>query len=225
MSKRFQIIAAGAAIVILLAVVFYILTTGEEGMSGKKEKTSKTIPEVNLLFLGGTYSSSPDWNRFLARKDADVCALLNLNQREIRVVFENCVWEKNPKICFVNCGQEDVVSKTPKTIILENYEKVLNRLMKRDVRPVIQSAIRIPNLRDNMTNTIDEINIELKILADRLGLDYINITDVLCDNEGLKEKYSSDGIRLNNEGYKVWAKEIKAYLKENPIDPAEPSPH
>lgn len=218
MSKRFLIIVSGAVIVIILAAVLYLVTIGgAEGQAEKKSKIRSEPAEINIVFLGSTYSSNRNWHRHLSRKDVDFCAVINFSRRELKMLLERCVWKKNPKICFLNGGHEDVISNVPLKTFLENYEWVVKKLMKRDIRPVIQSTIRIPEIRENVIEEINVMNDRLKLMADSMGVDYINITEILCNKEGLKEKYTPDGIHLNEVGYKAWAEEIKAYLKENPI--------
>lgn len=66
---------------------------------------------------------------------------------------------------------------------------------------------RIPEIITILKSVCDEYGWEYVDM--RKQLIYINLSDGL---EYLREDYSSDGIHLNNKGYKEWSKAITRYL-------------
>ena len=58
---------------------------------------------------------------------------------------------------------------------------------------------------------IPEINKRLKALAKEKGVDYIDLFPLFTEkgNHVLRADLTTDGLHLNEEGYKIWVKAIK----------------
>ena len=62
-------------------------------------------------------------------------------------------------------------------------------------------------------NDILEVNSKYKALAEKYGATYIDLTDILSDNNGnLKEDCTYDGLHLSARGYEVTTREIAKLL-------------
>ncbi len=61
--------------------------------------------------------------------------------------------------------------------------------------------------------TILETNKKLKMLSEKYGVTYLDLTDILSDKNGnLKEEYTYDGLHLSAAGYEATTKEIAKHL-------------
>ena len=102
--------------------------------------------------------------------------------------------------------------------ILENYQQIVQQLTTQlpNTQLYLQSILPVnPTIRriamDN--EEIRLLNQSIQQLATDQELIYIDIHHPLKDANGnLDEKYTEDGVHLNGLAYRVWHKEIAAYL-------------
>lgn len=131
-------------------------------------------------------------------------------------------------------AEENVLSIKPKTVVLligtndlgigfdtefisnsmENILKLFKsvcpecRVILQAVYPVIEGKAGKRRNKD-----ILELNEKYKLLAEKYGADFIDLTAVLSDENGnLRREYTYDGLHLTAQGYAVTTKEIKKNL-------------
>ncbi len=108
---------------------------------------------------------------------------------------------------------------------LQQYEQLIDELMAvlpadtviyvQAVPPVTQS-VAVNDDSENENERIAQINDELAFIAYTKGCCFLDISEVLKDENGnLKQEYSqgSEGIYLNESGYSVW----RQYLMEHTL--------
>ena len=59
------------------------------------------------------------------------------------------------------------------------------------------------------------INSELEALAKSKGIDFVNLFPLFTESGGntLRKELTTDGLHLNEEGYKIWAAELRKHIK------------
>ena len=103
------------------------------------------------------------------------------------------------------------------SIFIEKYEELIDSIknIKPNCEIIIQSIIPVTKTRsdsDNIYNNkkINEYNALIKEMADKKGIEYINLVPVLSDiNGNLPEDASPDGIHLNKEYCLKWLECLK----------------
>ena len=83
-------------------------------------------------------------------------------------------------------------------------------LVMQSLLPINESFKRYKNL-DGKTAQIPEINTRLAALAKEKGLKFINLFPLFVEpgTNVLRKELTTDGLHLNDEGYKIWVKAIK----------------
>ena len=77
----------------------------------------------------------------------------------------------------------------------------------------VNHDIRRNNAGNRENSDIKEINEELEDYCEDNDITYIDMYDLLKDEEGnLKEEYTKDGLHLSDKGYEVVTKEIKQII-------------
>ncbi|MCQ2432516.1 MAG: GDSL-type esterase/lipase family protein [Clostridia bacterium] len=67
-----------------------------------------------------------------------------------------------------------------------------------------------------LTGHIRSVNAELKAMADELGIVYINMFDILAEDDGrLPEDYTFDGIHPNGTAYQIISASLIGIIREN----------
>ncbi|HWI93180.1 MAG TPA: GDSL-type esterase/lipase family protein [Flavisolibacter sp.] len=186
----------------------------------------KSFPNSSkdIIFLGNSITAGIDWMELLGRTDvrnrgisSDITfgVLERLNE----------VTEGRPSKVFILIGINDISRNIPDSIILSNYQKIIERTKKESPSTKIffQTLLPVNNEFTQFKNHYNKdehvllINAELKKLAEEERIGLIDLyPHFLNADKKLDKKYTIDGLHLNAEGYKVW-KDIlmKGHYLEN----------
>ncbi|KOP25905.1 G-D-S-L family lipolytic protein [Hapalosiphon sp. MRB220] len=129
-----------------------------------------------------------------------------------------------PETIFVMIGINDLIQSNDDEIILNNHRQIMRYL--RQVHPQTQIVIQsiLPHAgkeatwegREKLLNIpnsrILKLNQQLKIMATKAGVKYLNLYPLFVNNQGnLRPEFSTDGLHLNSQGYLVWSSALKLY--------------
>ena len=117
------------------------------------------------------------------------------------------VIEVSPNVVFFMAGINDLCSSIPIDKIFENYKRVLEILKSKNINIVVQSTLFTEMIAVN--KKVKEFNTLVREYCKKEDLQYIDLNPILCENEILKDSYSTDGLHLNFIAYYVWTNEIK----------------
>ena len=115
----------------------------------------------------------------------------------------------------VNDVSHDLTCDSIVGMIRTTVERILEespdtKLYLQSLLPINESFGRYKKLAGK-TGMIPEINKRLKALAKEKGVDYIDLFPLFTEkgNHVLRADLTTDGLHLNEEGYKIWVKAIK----------------
>lgn len=115
----------------------------------------------------------------------------------------------NAKVAFLMIGTNDVTNKIPVQTIVDNIENIvteLSPLMDLHIQSVLLTQ------REERNPTIIELNQDLQELAVDHGINYIDLNSLLAPNGSLSDEFTSDGIHINGDAYRLWAQHIQSYM-------------
>jgi lysophospholipase L1-like esterase len=125
-----------------------------------------------------------------------------------------------PSKLFIEIGINDIFAKVPPDEIIENYEKIIESIKKKSPQTKIYIQSNLPVLREgNLTSCaelnkiITDQNEQLKKLASKYGLTYINLYDHFVKDGALDPQLSFDGVHITKSGYDIWKEILLPYLK------------
>lgn len=178
---------------------------------------NKELEKGQIVFLGDSITDRfrvneffPDYNIVNRGIDAD------LTEGIIRRLDET-VLNLRPAKVFIMIGTNDIYRGLSKEEIVDNYQIIIDRIKEKSpsTQIFIQSILstgKVEQYRDN--KLIEEINKELKTIANQENLKYIELSTLFTDEQGyLAAKYSEDGLHLKGNAYQLWANDINKYLK------------
>lgn len=132
--------------------------------------------------------------------------------------------DTNPDVIFVMIGINDLIRDVDDETLLANQQALIRDL--KDTHPdatiVVQSIL--PHAGDRATweskdrlveipNThIQELNEQLRAIATAEDVEFLNLYPLFSDAQGnMRLDLSSDGLHLNDDGYRVWASALQLY--------------
>ncbi len=131
-----------------------------------------------------------------------------------------------PQNIFVMIGINDLLQGTSPEDVLREYERLIRSLKRHHPQSdiILQSILphggeastwegrdrllRLPN------TTIENLNLELKALAETEGIYYLDLWPVFIDGQGtLRSHLTTDGLHLNANGYMVWSTALQLFTE------------
>ena len=127
-----------------------------------------------------------------------------------------------PRKIFLLTGVNDVSHDLSTDSLVTLMDFLLNeiqtkspetKLYLQSLLPINESFGRYKKLTGK-TDQIPEINAKLKELANKRNITFIDLFPLFTEKKTniLREKLTADGLHLNEEGYRIWVKELKEYL-------------
>lgn len=186
----------------------------------------KSFPNSSkdIIFLGNSITAGIDWMELLGRTDVrnrgisgDITFGVLERLREVT--------DGKPSKVFILIGINDISRNIPDSVIVGNYQKIIQRIEKESpsTRIFFQTLLPVNNEFTQFKNHYNKdehilyVNEELKKLAAKYKVGLIDIyPHFLNADKKLDKKYTIDGLHLNAEGYEVW-KDIlmKGHYLEN----------
>lgn len=185
-----------------------------------KIKEIEKVPD-NYLFLGDSITDFYNLDKYYPDMPTVNSGVSGNTTEDILKDMKKRAYQYNPSKVFLLIGTNDLDTKHSKEDIVKNVEKIISEL--KENRPkaelYIESIYPVnPDVRRSKSGNrnnddIKQINKELKKYCKENKINYINLYDLLKDeDDNLKEEYTKDGLHLSDEGYKVVTEEIKKKL-------------
>jgi len=120
-----------------------------------------------------------------------------------------------PDTTFIMLGINDIAHNMPVEDILKNYIFIITELKAHNINPIIQSTLYVSGKFENsqqLNPKVKQLNTLLKDYADKNGLIYIDLNELMSSNEALRDDLTNDGIHINGAGYQLWKIAIEKYI-------------
>jgi lysophospholipase L1-like esterase len=169
----------------------------------------------NIVFIGDSLTEYYDWQeRFpesrvinLGVSGETVEGLLDrLDRVRSRI--------NDPDIIFVMTGINNIAME--QYDISGDYKEIVSKLTSwfKNSIIVVQSVLPV-RLEWINNNVIRDINRHLKKIAGEFSAEYLDVYGLFIDSQGnpMHENLLDDGVHLSEEGYRVWADAVDAFLK------------
>lgn len=216
-------------IVVLFGFIIYHFTGFNHKKVEVKIKTvEKTVVDDNYLFLGDSITDFYDLEKFYPDMPVVNSGISGHTTQDILNDMENRVYKYNPSKVFIVIGINDLAREVKREDIVDNIKKIVNNIQeKRPYCKIYLESIYPVNRTDDdkidkdvvtekrKNEDVREINKKLKEFSVEEKITYIDMYSILKDDEdNLKIEYTTEGLHISEEGYKVITEEIKKYLKK-----------
>ncbi|MBQ8224070.1 MAG: serine hydrolase [Bacteroides sp.] len=182
------------------------------------------ITSNDIVMLGNSLTEGgKDWNaRINSKKKIVNRGIVGDNVQGVYDRLHQILPGKPAKL-FLMIGVNDISHDLTSDSIVKQIRKVVDRIQKespatklyiQSLLPFDESVGRYKRLTGK-TNMVPEINAMLEAMTKEKKLTYINLFP-LFNEKGtnvLRKGLSSDGLHLNDEGYKIWANALKKHCK------------
>jgi lysophospholipase L1-like esterase len=173
----------------------------------------------NVVMLGNSITYRADWNELLNREDI-INRAIGSDITDGFLARMEYIYNVNPKLCFVMGGVNDISKGIKPEVISDNLYEITRKLNERNIKPILFSILytaeNYPNYKE-FNRSVKLSNEKIKDMCENNAIEYIDLNQILSENEILKDEYSFDGIHLTGLGYEKW-KEIILPIIEREIE-------
>jgi lysophospholipase L1-like esterase len=184
--------------------------------------------QADIIMFGNSLTAGVNWSELLGR--ANVVGR-GIPSDVLQGYYSrlNQVLRLKPKIIFILGGLNDIYNWTSVEEIYAYYVKVLQKIKEEKITPVIQSTTYAgkewakswggtPEVNAGRNVEVDKLNKMLWDYAQKNKIDYIDLNSKMSTRDRfLRPELTWDGVHLNAEGYKIWAREVEKVLKKNKL--------
>ena len=170
-----------------------------------------TGSSVNILLIGDSLLAQENWNNLLRRNDIKNDAFGGAITQQILWNVERGELISNPKIVVIDGGINDLLSGVPTQRVFKNYQTIIEILRKKNIK-IIAHLVLYTVDNEIINKEVFILNFLLKEYFESQKIDFIDMNLQLSVHKKLNANYSIDGIHLQKEAYKIWAKELKSKL-------------
>lgn len=184
----------------------------------QSETIADVAPSYKVVMFGNSLiEGGGSWNQKLGRDDVKNSGRGGFTTSHFVWLLEKQVIRYQPEIVILEGGINDIGVGIPIDRIKQNYQSMVDTLLSKNIDLVLQLIIYTDQGNEAQNNDqrrmIDEINHFLKDLATTRNISYIDMNPLLSEKGRLKKTYTTDGVHLTDEAYKIWSEEIKKQLK------------
>ena len=164
------------------------------------------------LFIGDSITEELKYYKFLY--DNNVFSKIGLNTDTLRKLIPDENFGIEPKNIYLMMGLNDSVFVKTEEKFKERYLAMLDALVEKfpDAKIYLQAIFPVSKTLDEkedarVNNTkINSFNEVIKTIASERGLDYLDFSYLLKENE---DYFEPDGMHLKSKFHKVWLNEVK----------------
>ncbi|WP_300699114.1 serine hydrolase [Bacteroides sp.] len=177
------------------------------------------ITSKDIVMLGNSLTEGgKDWAERLGNKNVRNRGISGDNVMGIYDRLHQ-ILPGHPAKLFLLIGVNDISQDSTTNGIINNIGMVVDRIRKEspDTRVYLQSLLPINESfgrwkkLEGKSAMIPEINAGLEALAREKGITFVNLFPLFTEKgtNALRPELTNEGLHLNEEGYKIWAKELK----------------
>lgn len=173
-----------------------------------------------IVFLGDSITAGGKWSEMFEEEFILNRGVVSDTTMKILKRLDEAI-ETSPGKIFIMAGINDLGCGIPLPVIATRYGRIVRRIIKSspNTRIYIQSTLPVNNKGFGIkidNRDVMALNEELKGIASRYGLTYIDLFTLMCTSDSqLHPEYTHDGVHLNERAYAIWKSAIKQYVYSN----------
>jgi len=123
--------------------------------------------QENVVMLGNSITSKVNWNGLLNRNDI-INRGIGSDITEGFLARMECIYNSNPKICFIMGGINDIAMGIKQENTINNINLITSKLIGKDIEPIIFPILYVAEKHSNhklINRKVQSTNIELQNLC------------------------------------------------------------
>ena len=175
----------------------------------------------DIIFLGNSITDGAEWGELFQNKYVKNRGISGDTTWGVYDRLET-ILKGNPKKIFLLIGINDIGRGRDDQYVIDGVERIVKRIKEESPRTqlYVQSILPVNPVygkfggHTSQWKRIPGINAQIKKIADREGVTFIDLFTSFVDQEGKMNKdLTNDGLHLLGQGYEVWKQVVLPYIK------------
>jgi len=177
------------------------------------------IPAKPILFVGSSsFTKWQDVNDYFPGKTIINRGFGGSRLLDLNYYADDLLDPYNPRQIVIYCGENDISTDNPTAAeVFERFKTFFGKIRQKYPKvPVAYVSIKYSPSREKFWTEVTEVNALIKsYLKTQKKAKYIDITKVMNDANGKlrTDIFLEDRLHMKPEGYRLWARVMKPYLK------------
>lgn len=182
----------------------------------------KNVVDENIVFVGDSLVKRYDLGKYYEGMRVVNSGVAGDKTTDILDNMEERIYRYNPSKVVILVGTNDYNSLSNEEVV-KNIGKMIDGIKKnrkyadiyvQSLYPVNKNVNDGESVRSRNNEKIKDINTLLKKTCEDKKVEFINIFELLVDEDGnLTEEYTDDGLHINSDAYKIVTKAILNSIK------------
>ncbi len=166
------------------------------------------------VFLGDSHMEQCEWQELFSQKKVSNRGIGGETTNALLVRLDAAV-KPGTQWVMLQIGINDLLSGRDTADILRDYQTILERLKSKKVKSVCTLPF-YTRYRPEVESEQTGMNLRMKEMIEKQGFICLNLNPVFAPDHKMLLKFSSDGVHLNAEGYRIWADSLQALAGKLP---------
>ncbi len=183
----------------------------------EKSDQANRPPQQALLFVGSSSIRGWDLNASFPDRRTINRGFGGSELADVIRYADRIILPYNPRVVVVYAGDNDIAHGKSAATVFADYQRLTRKIHAalpetRIVFIAIKPSLKRWKLVAEMRHANEQIR---KMAAQHAHLDYVDIDTPMIGEDGKPrgELFKQDGLHLNRQGYALWAKRIRPYLR------------
>lgn len=186
-------------------------TAGMDKWNTSRENIFSIFPvDSSIVFLGTSHTESFPLNEIYPDLPIKIRGVAGNSTYHLLERLKPILAQK-PKKLFIEGGTNDL--KGSEKTIIDNFRRILMLSKEAGVTTYVQSIFPVSKSSLQYEPKVENVNKELRRLADSLDITFIDIASHLVKNNALDSSLTDDGLHLNAKGYIIWNNILQPYIR------------
>lgn len=163
------------------------------------------VSNVDFVFIGDSILSDNCWSESLSNSSVINFSVGGFTSYDVKENL-NEVKSLSPKNVFIMIGINDIASEFKIHDTMDNLENIISNLKGINTKVNVMSVLYTHD--KELNRRVFLLNNMIDSLSKNEKFDVYNLNHLLSSNRLLLDKYTYDGVHLNNDGYEVISKFI-----------------
>lgn len=172
-----------------------------------------TIDSTSIVFVGTSLTEGFPVSEYFGSRNAKNRGISGNTLPQIKKRIVDYVRYKPWKV-FLEGGINDIKDGYPADTIIANYKQILDsiHMYSPETKICIQSVLPTSGQYAYLNKQISDLNTMLEGLRNNRDVIFLNICAGFEEHNAMPERYTYDGLHLNEEGYEKWRDIIAIYI-------------
>jgi lysophospholipase L1-like esterase len=161
--------------------------------------------------IGDSITQDGSWHNLLGRDDILNRGVAGDTSRGLLRRVDRL--EPGIEKAFIMIGINDLIWNETPEAIFQNYIQIVAKLKAKGIIPIVQSTLYTGKESAKRYNGyVAVLNDALQEYCEEENIDFIDLNETLSPFGYLDDRFTMDGIHLQDQAYMYWVEKIKHYL-------------